>query len=368
MKPAPSPRRRRLRTGAKLLASGTIFLLTLELVVRIVMPVDTFIAAPNRWDRATGLHMIENGRGSIDRPEYRCDFQINSRGLRERETPLEPPQDERRILFLGDSYTCGFGVEPEQAFSRVVESLTGWRAINAGVGATGTAHQLAYYLDEGRHYGADLVVLGFVANDFGDNVGSGLFRVENDALVRHDSPRSMATWLMEITRRLPGYHTVLGRSHALARVKQGFAAWWYGRRVDSGRVAGLDEPMPERRLDLSVRLVRALDTAVRNEGARLLVVVVPLAADLDVSPEPLHELARRVRAADVTVLDLEEARDLCEAAGVATYYPVDGHWNVEGHRRYGRVIAEVVNSLESSVQEGDQEHGRRVPKGASFEP
>ncbi len=340
--------RKILRISARVCVPAVVFFVLFELVVRLVMPVDTFIAVPSRWDRATGLRMIENSHGSITRPEYSCEFYVNSRGLRERETPLKAPPGERRILFLGDSYTCGFGVDAGQTFSRVIEHDLGRRTVNAGVGATGTAQQLAYYLDEGHLYGADLVVLAFVANDFGDSVGSGLFTLDDNVLTRHDAPRTTATGLMEFTRRLPGYHSILGHSHALARLKQGFASWWYGRRGGGGRVYDADNAMPERRMGLSVRLVQELDTAVRDHGAQLLVVFVPLAPGLDISADPLHEAASRLRSSGVSILEMDTDRDRFTAAGITTYYAVDGHWTPEGHRQFGLVIAGAIQEMAPS--------------------
>jgi hypothetical protein len=340
--------RKVLRISARLCVPAVVFFVLFELVVRLVMPVDTFIAVPNRWDQATGLRMIENSHGSINRPEYSCEFHVNSRGLRERETPLSASSGEHRILFLGDSYTCGFGVDAEKTFSRVVEQDLQRRTINAGVGATGTAQQLAYYLDEGHLYGADLVVLSFVANDFGDSVGSGLFTWDDNVLTRHDAPRTTATSLMEFTRRLPGYHSILGHSHALARLKQGFAGWWYQRRGGGGRVYDTDNVMPERRMGLSVKLVQELDAAVRDHGAQLLVVFVPLAPGLDVSAEPMHEAACRIRFSGIPVLEMEADRDRFTAEGIATYYADDGHWTPEGHHQFGLVIAGAIREMVST--------------------
>ena len=53
-------------------------------------------------------------------------------------------------------------------------------AINAGVSGFGTAEALAFLENEG-HYRPDVVVLGFYANDFEDNLKAGLFALDPTA-------------------------------------------------------------------------------------------------------------------------------------------------------------------------------------------
>ncbi len=75
----------------------------------------------------------------------RCDF--NSRGIRDREELCEPkPPGQRRIVCIGDSFTFGWGVRIEDAWTRLVEGELrkaddGIRLVNCG--ASG-----ALYVDE----------------------------------------------------------------------------------------------------------------------------------------------------------------------------------------------------------------------------
>ena len=65
--------------------------------------------------------------------------------------------------------------------------------INAGVSATGTAEQLAWYELAGRDLGPDVVVLAFVINDWTDNTKGGLFTLDPDsALVQHPATSGAA--------------------------------------------------------------------------------------------------------------------------------------------------------------------------------
>ena len=93
-----------------------------------------------------------------------------------------------RILSLGDSHTQGYEVNQKQTFSYVAEQLLNKKGfnstvINAGVSGFGTAEELIFLENEGYKYSPDVVVIGFYANDFEDNIKSGFFSLENDSLV-----------------------------------------------------------------------------------------------------------------------------------------------------------------------------------------
>ena len=97
---------------------------------------------------------------------------LNSLGCRDREwSPVKPP-GVRRIAFVGDSFTYGWGIElPERRFSDRIQSLFDGRAPNTvevmNVAKPGwdTGAQLQPIQDMIALYGVDEVVLCYVAND-----------------------------------------------------------------------------------------------------------------------------------------------------------------------------------------------------------
>jgi lysophospholipase L1-like esterase len=98
------------------------------------------------------------------------DVAINSKGLRDREIPYERTPGTLRILMLGDSFTEGWGVALPDTFAKRLEQLYAARGvkaevINAGVGNYNTVMEVNYFLDEGRTYDPDIVVLNFTFND-----------------------------------------------------------------------------------------------------------------------------------------------------------------------------------------------------------
>ena len=117
-------------------------------------PVRCFALQPNlaleHRTNEFAIHIYTNGQG------FRTD-------AARRDTPLAKPADTTRILFLGPSFTFGWGSEIEDTFvARIGEALraSGRRVevINAGIPSQGSDQQLCWLRAEGHRYEPDLVV------------------------------------------------------------------------------------------------------------------------------------------------------------------------------------------------------------------
>ena len=97
----------------------------------------------------------------------------NGQGLREdHPIPLQKPSQEFRVLFLGDSCTFGYGLEPSEGYVDVAEKLLQQRlgerpveCINAGVPGYTLFQGWQYWSTDGQHLKPDLVVVCFGGND-----------------------------------------------------------------------------------------------------------------------------------------------------------------------------------------------------------
>lgn len=101
---------------------------------------------------------------------------INSHGLRGPERSWEKPQNTRRIVVLGDSFTFGLGVSDEKTYPFVLEKLLAeysppYEVLNMGVSDYGTDLEYLAFRRDGVRYSPDIVILAFYArNDFDDIV------------------------------------------------------------------------------------------------------------------------------------------------------------------------------------------------------
>jgi len=92
----------------------------------------------------------------------------NADGFRDDEVAVAK-DGRRRLVFLGDSLTLGWGVEREQTFEHLLEArlnqMRPTEVINLGVGNYNTTQEVNLFLDKGAKYQPDQVVLFYFIND-----------------------------------------------------------------------------------------------------------------------------------------------------------------------------------------------------------
>lgn len=95
-------------------------------------------------------------------------LRTNSDGFRDDEYPVAKG-DKRRVLFLGDSLTLGWGVEKKATFEQLLEddlnAISPTEVINLGVGNYNTTQEVNLFIDKGLKYDPDQVVLFYFIND-----------------------------------------------------------------------------------------------------------------------------------------------------------------------------------------------------------
>lgn len=115
-----------------------------------------------------GLEQYDRDIGWVPRPGYRSDrYTISRQGIRAlREYPATPPDPDRRILCLGDSYTFGFSVGDTECYPWHGEQLlpdTEW--INLGISGGCLTQAYLHYRKTGKRFGGKYVIIGFMTND-----------------------------------------------------------------------------------------------------------------------------------------------------------------------------------------------------------
>lgn len=122
----------------------------------------------------------------------------NSGGLRGKEADIRKRPGVKRILFIGDSFFWGYGVENNEVLTEVLQRAAGSsvEVLNGAVTGYGTDQELLWLKNVGLHYQPDIVVLGFFpANDVKDVATSvryhypkPLFALEGNNLVLKNVP------------------------------------------------------------------------------------------------------------------------------------------------------------------------------------
>ncbi len=111
-------------------------------------------------DEVIGQRYVPNQRARIPFEDGGYLVETNSLGFRSNREFTAARTRRRRILFLGDSYTAGYGVDNDERFAELAGGLLDCEVYNAGVTGTGTDQQVLAYEAYLSDIECDLVVLG----------------------------------------------------------------------------------------------------------------------------------------------------------------------------------------------------------------
>lgn len=156
-------------------------LLISELFVALVMPQQVRMArTPGsfflRYDPDIGWINREGAEGEDNPPTGIPAYKvrINSLGYRGREVPVSKPIGTRRIAFIGDSNTFGYGVQEPRRFSDILAGTAPAKTeiLNLGVFGYGTDQEAIFLEKSVLRFTPDMVVLAVSAGDLSDVMSS----------------------------------------------------------------------------------------------------------------------------------------------------------------------------------------------------
>ena len=307
-------------------------------------PIRKYEYAPGRFDVGAGGF------------EDHSNFVINRHGFRDREFSVAKPPGTVRILALGDSVTAGNGVPDytrtyPQLLERALNRSVAGRAVevfNLGVGGYHTLQEIETLREVGLAFNPDIVMLGFVINDFDEDVDGGVYRnlmrqignteqrVLRDALA-HPSWR---TWQYLLGKSRLVFFVYYRGMELLAKVRgQGFN---YQRDVLKDR-----NPV-ESGLELLSRLQQ-------ERGFKVVIVIIPAFdwKDRQYRYADIHARLKAVvdRYPAFQVADLLPGFLAAEKDGAK--FTFDGlHPNEAGHQLVADALALTVGAMLAGAERG----------------
>ena len=326
---------RRLLAPLALMVGSTLVALGAgELVVRALFKDQTVMFPRYHTDYTYGRYTLRGIRPNAEFRHTSVDgswtFVTNSRGLRDkREFAYEKPAGTLRVLALGDSHTQGYEVRQEATFAAVLERYLTKRGLqaevlNAGVSGFSTAEALAFLENEGYKYRPDVVVLGFYANDYEDNMKAGLFALDSGRLVERKFEHLPGVRLQNAIYAVPGAQWLSENSYLYSIAFNGVWAYFKSALAASAGAefeyaVATKAGHSQAEVSLAVALLERMREFCEKNSMRLIVVDIPRPAALGASaPSLAPEL--------VPDIELVASGELLrELDGAAELHVVHGH-------------------------------------------
>lgn len=289
----------------RILGNLALLLLTLaltfslcEFAVRLLYKDSTVLFPRYHTDYQYGRYTIRGIRPNSEFRHTSVDgswvFNTNNKGFRSTvNVDYAKPAGIKRVLGLGDSHTQGYEVHQEATFSAVLERYLAHRGIkaevlNAGVSGYSTAEALALLENEGYKYSPDLVVLGFYANDFADNLKAGLFEIDSQGrLTEAKFEHIPGVRIQNLIYAIPPVRWLSENSYFYSLL---FNSVWNAFKARLGESVARDadsagtpfelsvataSAVPPRQIALALALLKRMDQFCRQRGIRLIVVDIP---------------------------------------------------------------------------------------------
>ncbi len=118
------------------------------------------------YDEVLGWRHVPNSKAWSESSEYKVQYTINSKGLRDKDYSYNKEMGRFRIVCLGDSITFGWGVDGNSLFTEMLEGyFTNVEVINMGVPGYGIDQELLFLEQEGVKYHPDLVLIYVIPHD-----------------------------------------------------------------------------------------------------------------------------------------------------------------------------------------------------------
>jgi hypothetical protein len=291
-------------------------------------------------------------------------YSNNSLGWRGRREYREAKPTDYRVLFLGDSFTYGLGVNDDQTFAVQVEKdlragLMSLEVMNAGCPGKGTDYELKCFQTVGRKFHPDLTVLGFFGNDFADNARGEYYTIGSRGELRVKPVNCDRGGIKAVLDRLPGYNWLISWSQAANLVKQAGVDFIVSRAqknnadATSGLVVsstrGAGGYVTAANKELTRIYIEQLNAAVKGAGGALMMFYIPI------SQEVLEYRQTRTTSADERAIQriaadngmmLWSLTPLLAHSGqpIDRLYYQEGHWTAAAHALAAHYLSRLIQS------------------------
>lgn len=361
---------------------ATLFaLVCAELFIRWYAPQSVYI----RSARAENCYRSDSTIYTTLKPSTRCysgrvnplSVRINNLGFRDMDDKeIQKKPGVYRVLFIGDSYTFGYGVSEQESFPKLTEmhlkrSGTQTEVLNAGIPGVGPDWYYLFLKHKAFDFAPDLIVVNiYLGNDLFDHAYFDTTTRDGQGLpVRLGTSQEYVD--ADGTRRLantPWQYTIpwLRSSHLFMRV----ASIRNPPSPNPGTPYAINGSgcllKPEcKAIDADiqkvVRILSEMNTIAKEHSTPLVVTLLPWEAQLSrklneqsngylipATKAQRHAVSDKIGALlaknAIKYVDFLEAFD-AYTGDDAVFTPMDYHWNTTGHRIAAEYLAPKLESM-----------------------
>jgi len=329
-----------LLTGSVLVA-----LFISELIIRSFIPVRNVGPVFSTYSEIYGKRLKTSFSARRYTPEFEMTITTNRFGFRGPDPEYTP---ENAVLFLGDSFTMGYGVNDGEEFPELIRIALNQKygedvipVINAGIGNNGNGRWVKFLEKEATRYNPQLVILQPLNNDFSDNISEDLYSLsDNGDLTENDVPPPS---FMRKVQSFIDYKPLLEYSYLLALVKQTITH----SRAQNNQPNAADNKVNQKENSqpniqpnelLTLKLIERAIVLCKEKGWPVKVLIIDLEG---ARLRAVQDLLSRHGVQGITLPKKSEHPD--------HYYKYDGHWNAAGHRHAAdQILKSIENDLSAN--------------------
>lgn len=303
----------------------------IEIFIRITQPISiSYVAAPG-MDYVLKPHKTFN----FKQKEFDTTVRTNEIGIRD---VAVNPNVKNRILFLGDSFVFGYGVDHTETVGTRLEYYlnngqnTEFTVINAGHSGYDTRREFNWLKNHGDRIKPNTIIIGFVLNDVLSNSGEFFF-----------SPIPLGP-----LKYLPFEATASALSYAIRNPEH--LLFKLGLKQSYTELDHFDCLRPQRcqaGWAATYNFLEKIKQQAKQLGAKVILTRIPVYEELQVfgGIEPYfpslaaRKLSNFAKKLGFGFVDFADAPNL---KAETSYYAIDRHWNAHGHDAAAKLLARYL--------------------------
>jgi hypothetical protein len=270
----------------------------------------------------TGLfYTLRPGKCTFENVEFNIDLNINKQGVRDDVGSLDTPE----VIFLGDSFTMGWGIPQDSTFENLVGKALGKKTLNSGISSYGTVRELEIL----KRFNRDSLKTVVIQYHYSDLLENKEFADRHDSLIISSPEKYKQT--SDMVRKRSNYFFGKHTSLLTKFLLKGMTG-----KIQERPVTGNEDVQyfihALQSLGSSLEGVNIIVFDIASHGASGNKFLAELQKEIENAEYPAH--IRNIRVVDIQPV-----------LSKSDYFILDDHINSAGHAKVSRELVKAIQSL-----------------------